>query len=1658
MAATDFLSDMEAAATSWVAAQVNAALPDALDLSVGPATGLSLTLTVPGAPVVTLSDLLWSGGTPSGELSLAIPAASDVSLGLFGGLNVALTAFDIKLDPGFSTTVSGKLDVPFFSGSDSVNVDIAVKTDGSVSVTLSAQQDNATPDGLPQLSYTFGVATITLTLSSLQVNETNGNWSVSLSGSMDIETADLQWPTFDLKGLSVDAQGKVSLAGGWLNLPSQTGLSFYGFSVALHQLGFGSDASGDWIGFNGDIQLVEGISLGGSVQGMKLHLATGEVSFTGVAIDMEIPGVIAFNGAVDHISLQSGDDPTTYGLPAGFPVPANVFAGDVDVTIEAAGDLAIDGSFVVAQVTQKDGSVTTAFFLALDLELPVGIPLFLDVSLYGISGLFATNLAPVDPTLNGDSWWDWYKYDSKFAIIDKSGTEYSATDEQKWLNPVPGAFALGAGATIGTQDDGFTASAAIAFMIILPGPVIALVGKADILSPRIDSAKGDANFTALATYDGNSETFDLVIQAHYSIPVVLDIEATAELFVDGSSGEWFLALGKPPHEQRVSARIFDLFETDAYFVVSNSGLIAGTWTGYKNSWSFGPLSASLDAYLATVAAIQWKPLQIAAGIELHGEVHLSAFGIGIGITADALLEGTAPNPFWVYGSFSVELDTPWPLPNIGATISLSWGGNDGSVPPVPLALSTVNAALLDHGTSDTYELLAHRGAPVNAQAQTDTVVYDNSSAPGILAPTPAGYWSGKDPNVATDYTSILPDLDPSTLGWASVVPQDSHFTLAFAHQTADRGAGFVNERAVPAESAKVSLPSIVPPDDLSNLNPTAPAVQWLIEHALLEVALYSYDVNATAWQLEAAAPQGTAPRDLPGVWLQSPDGKTVKTPNTLLKVIPYKLRPGTIASAAWGDTAESFGTSFSDQGLQFVCAAGIKPPSVSASSQTRPAGLTFISTVDGGASVTIAFPETVALNAISVLSIGSGEFPYSVPTFTAAGVALSPAVSSQDPSTNVFTLTFDSTTPPVAAIEMLVGNATILYSIAYQTPDVKLPILQSAPALYALKIVTQVEAGRADGSGNATYQPVSDANPIIEFAYFQTASGPGVGVLAGPSDPQSPFVLPANPDLVTAAPPALKAFPAGGRLNDLGTYFQWSWPTDGDLHAYYGYDFSAEFNETYVLELYAALLSADFADFADLRGGALPLHFRCVDRNNTHTFSVPVAAQVPSIPQQSALVAEIGVPALPATIAVPVTGPTLGVVPPRVFERAAELVDGAVAGRPLVLRNLDEPTQTIVKSAASNVPGLAQSHSIGGSIGIAPSLGELLHHEILEQQAQAAARAAWFAPLAPLTRYRLDIVPGPAGSDLRGDFGNYRYPSFPAIAEAADAIGALAALQAFLAGEDALASLQQIEFATSRYETFSAHCANAIAQTQGVAGVTPIRRYGAQVDPQAWLQNAANGDGTRVTLQGQYVNARAALAHVVATFDPLQDALLPGTSPPAPTSSGQTALRLGRASTNTAWNDFAAASSASFDGLVTALGWPQFASAQHAPLPPDTELSVFTANADTDVVALLLESPEPFAWRRLWNTTLLQAHGFFSEALAGTTVLWNADGTRALVIPQGTVTGTYVLAMRFQGDIGAEAPCILLDRSAVEESIAFAPLVFAPLRIWRQPVHLDIPE
>ena len=67
--------------------------------------------------------------------------------------------------------------------------------------------------------------------------------------------------------------------------------------------------------------------------------------------------------------------------------------------------------------------------------------------------------------------------------------------------------------------------------------------------------------------------------------------------------------------------------------------------------------------------------------------------------------------------------------------------------------------------------------------------------------------------------------------------------------------------------------------------------------------------------------------------------------------------------------------------------------------------------------------------------------------------------------------------------------------LAWSTPAIEMPILPEAPGLYALKVVTQVEVGQPDSNGAVNYQPVADGDPVIEFAYLQTASGPGTATI-----------------------------------------------------------------------------------------------------------------------------------------------------------------------------------------------------------------------------------------------------------------------------------------------------------------------------------------------------------------------------------------------------------------------------------------------------------------------------------------------------------------------------------------------------------------------------------
>ena len=379
--------------------------------------------------------------------------------------------------------------------------------------------------------------------------------------------------------------------------------------------------------------------------------------------------------------------------------------------------------------------------------------------------------------------------------------------------------------------------------------------------------------------------------------------------------------------------------------------------------------------------------------------------------------------------------------------------------------------------------------------------------------------------------------------------------------------------------------------------------------------------------------------------------------------------------------------------------------------------------------------------------VEGGEFPFSSPEVLSGGQPLDPTGGGPD-STGVYALNYLAT---LSEVDLVVGPEPVyLMGLAWSTPEIDMPILPEAPGLYALKIVTQVEVGQPDSNGNVNYQPVADGNPVIEFAYLQTASGPGTATIEPAPTGSSGFTTP-DPDrqppaaaLAVAAEPPKSAFPEGGRLNDLSTYTQWSWPGDGDAAAYYGYDLNVEFTETYVNALYATFLTRE-APY-DYPGIVLDpaVHLRCVDRNQRHTLLVPFDIHVPSAPPQSANVSRVAVVQPPETIAGGTNGGMVAnlrsLVPASGATAAGEVMVSAnavaVAQRQLARRAAMtvDPIAKPALDAAIKAAGLKVAPSaLGSVISINPGVIAILQHELDELAAAAAARRLWFAPLEPQT-------------------------------------------------------------------------------------------------------------------------------------------------------------------------------------------------------------------------------------------------------------------------------------------------------------------------------------
>ncbi|MEZ4312958.1 MAG: hypothetical protein R3F14_33470 [Polyangiaceae bacterium] len=700
------------------------AIPEVLDAGfdegfVGVFIGEARVHLPDGLPALAPEDLvlrrcaLGSGGI-TGELEAIYNPTFDPQERVFNGQGASTAcgipfalreaSLEIRQNAFRRARFDGWVLLPFFD--EPVGLGISLGASGLLSASLSASDAlPLTGGGQYAAGDVNGLVTLrkegllSLTIDSLSMSWDGQTGKVALSGSITPllgAEQGLEWPTFDIDELSIDSHGNVKLDGGWLDLRNGYTLDFFGFEIEITKLGFGkSDDGGQWVGFSGGIQLAEGITAGASVEGLRITWYSDgrdpRLSLNGAGVELVVPDVLSFKGAVSFREFKDrqGRD-------------IKRFDGRIALNLLFAG-LEID-----AQVVFGIDATNSSPFMAitLDVESPVGYPLgTTGLALYGVAGLVAVQMEP--DKLPDEAWYsisrkDWFHRD-----------EAGVSDLTKWRY-TPGAFALGAGATIGTlADNGYTFSGKMLLVVVIPGPVILLEGRANLLKERSKLSEEPA-FHALAVLDARAGELLFGVDAKYAYDPkgsIIDIAGSSEMYFSfNDPTAWHLYLGKKePVAERIQAKIFDLFRAQSWFMLDHRGLDTGMWVGFNWSGSVEIVSVSVNAWIEGGAKLSFRPVHFTGNLDLYGMLAVSVLGVGFVLELDAHVEGEIDRPSRLLAHLSFSLDMPWPFDDIRVDFDLRLGPTVVMWPPLPLPLEEV---AVEHFRST--QAWALRRAPLRA--------------------------------------------------------------------------------------------------------------------------------------------------------------------------------------------------------------------------------------------------------------------------------------------------------------------------------------------------------------------------------------------------------------------------------------------------------------------------------------------------------------------------------------------------------------------------------------------------------------------------------------------------------------------------------------------------------------------------------------------------------------------------------------------------------------------------------------------------------------------------------------------------------------------------------------------------------------------------------
>lgn len=612
--------------------------------------GVALPPSMTGVPNdIVGTDLFLGTGGFTGKLTGNWAAGTPIQM---GGIECQLKSLSLEFKQNslVGSALACELTVPFFD--QPVNLDVSLSGDGTLLATLSASQQTAVTydNGLIHFEKT-GVFKVSL--EGLSFEEKHGISKLSLSGQLTPTIPGIAWPTFEIRELSIDSNGRVYVDGGFSALPKSYSIDVHGAKLEITKFGLGTtDDGGRYIAMSGAVELVKGMPAGASVEGLRLVWYDDgrptSLSFNGIGITFETPA-LSFDGHVSY--TDAGGD--------------HQFKGDLTVVIPAANDLTLIGKAVFGS---KNGMKYFAIYI--EGEFGTGLPLgATGLAMYGIAGLLAVNYAPDKPGTML-----WYSVDHANSFFHKPQT--GVTDIVRKWKPESGTFAIGAGIGMGTlTDGGYAFNGKFLLLLLLPGPVLMIDGSAAVL--RSLSDKSEPPFHGLIVWDNRAGYFMVGLDARWKKDPqqgdVADISGSMEAFFNFHDPRlWHLWLGKDhPVAQRIQARFAKAFTANAYFMLDASQLAVGVWIGTSEHYNWGPVGADLEAWMAADAIVNFKPSQFHANIEFYGHFAIKVFKFHLAIGMDATLSADVAKPFHIKGALDIAIETR--IKDFHIHMELEWG-------------------------------------------------------------------------------------------------------------------------------------------------------------------------------------------------------------------------------------------------------------------------------------------------------------------------------------------------------------------------------------------------------------------------------------------------------------------------------------------------------------------------------------------------------------------------------------------------------------------------------------------------------------------------------------------------------------------------------------------------------------------------------------------------------------------------------------------------------------------------------------------------------------------------------------------------------------------------------------------------------------------------